>query len=70
MVKSNNVLYSAIIHGTVNVIGEIPVFVSISHKSGLPGPNPSGIIGMAGLILCAAFCLLSLTTPTLRSRLP
>ena len=35
MVISNNVMYCAIIHGVVNVIGEIPVFMSVSHKSGL-----------------------------------
>lgn len=54
MVKSNNVMYSAIIHGVVNIIGEIPVFLSVSGQSGLLGPNPTGIIGAAGLILCAA----------------
>ena len=54
MVRSNNVIFSAIIHGVVNVIGEIPVFISVSHKSGLLGPNPTGIIGMSGLIVCAA----------------
>jgi len=53
MVQSNNVMYSAMIHGVVNVIGEIPVFISVSHKSGLLGPNPTGLIGMSGLILCA-----------------
>ena len=53
MVKSNNVMYSAIIHGAINLIGEVPVFLSVSHKSGLLGPNPTGIIGMAGLIVCA-----------------
>ena len=42
MVRSNNVMYSAIVHGVVNVIGEIPVFLSISGKSGLLGPNPTG----------------------------
>lgn len=54
MVRSNNVMFSAIIHGVVNVIGEIPVYISVSHKSGLLGPNPTGIIGMSGLIVCAA----------------
>lgn len=54
MVRSNNVMFSAIIHGVVNVIGEIPVFVSVSHKSGLLGPNPTGVIGMSGLTVCAA----------------
>lgn len=57
MVKSNNVMYSAIIHGVVNVIGEIPVFLSVSQKSGLLGPNPTGILGMSGLILCAVIML-------------
>lgn len=53
-VRSDNAMYSAIIHGVVNVIGEIPVFVSISHKSGLLGPNPTGLIGLSGFLLCAA----------------
>lgn len=53
MIQSNNVMYSAIIHGVVNIIGEIPVFISVSQKNGLLGPNPTGIIGMSGLIICA-----------------
>ncbi|MBD5512523.1 MAG: CPBP family intramembrane metalloprotease [Lachnospiraceae bacterium] len=60
MVISNNVMYSAIIHGAVNVIGEIPVFISVSHKSGLLGPNPTGIISMSGLVLCAVIMLMRL----------
>lgn len=52
-VRSHNVMYSAIIHGVVNVIGEIPVFISVSHKSGLLGPNPTGLIGLSGFLLCA-----------------
>ena len=60
MVISNNVMYSAIIHGAVNVIGEIPVFISVSHKSGLLGPNPTGIIGMSGLVLCAVIMFIRL----------
>ena len=54
MVRSNNVMYSAIVHGVVNVIGEIPVFLSISGKSGLLGPNPTRLVSMSGLVLCAA----------------
>lgn len=50
MVRSGNVMYSAVIHGVVNVIGEIPVLASVSHESGLLGPNPTGIIGLAGLL--------------------
>lgn len=60
MVISNNAMYSAVIHGVINIIGEIPVFVSVSQKSGLLGPNPTGIIGMSGLIACAVIMLLRL----------
>lgn len=60
MVRSNNVMYCAIIHGVVNVIGEIPVFISISEKNGLLGPNPTGLISMSGLILCAIIMLIRL----------
>ncbi|MDE6063750.1 MAG: CPBP family intramembrane metalloprotease, partial [Lachnospiraceae bacterium] len=60
MVISNNVMYSAIIHGAVNVIGEIPVFISVSHKSGLLGPNPTGSVGMSGLVLCAVIMFIRL----------
>ena len=62
MVYSNNVMYPAIIHGVVNVIGEIPVFISVSGKNGLLGPNPTGLIGMSGLILCAIIMLIKLPT--------
>ncbi|TCL60024.1 CAAX prenyl protease-like protein [Kineothrix alysoides] len=53
MIISGNVMYPAIIHGAVNVIGEVPVYLTISQKSGLLGPNPTGLVGMMGLILCA-----------------
>ena len=66
-VISNNVMYSAVIHGAVNVIGEIPVFISVSHKSGLLGPNPTGIIGMSGLIVCAVIMLVRLQKPEISS---
>lgn len=62
MVCSNNVMYPAIIHGVVNVIGEIPVFLSASGKNGLLGPNPTGLISMSGLILCAIIMLIKLPT--------
>ena len=60
MMCSNNVMYPAIIHGVVNVIGEIPVFISVSGKNGLLGPNPTGLISMSGLILCAIIMLIKL----------
>lgn len=60
MVISNNVMYCAIIHGVVNVLGEIPVFISVSHKSGLLGPNPTGLVGMSGLVVCAIIMFIQL----------
>ena len=46
--------------GVVNVIGEIPVFISFSGKNGLLGPNPTELISMSGLILCAIIMLIKL----------
>ncbi len=51
--KTTNCMYSAIMHGVMNLIGEIPVFCSISLKSGLLGPNPTGLVSMSFLILLA-----------------
>lgn len=52
-IKTKNCMYASIIHGVINISGEIPVFLSVSGKSGLLGPNPTGLIGMSGLIVCA-----------------
>lgn len=51
--KTGNCMYAAIMHGVVNLIGEIPVFCSVSLKSGLLGPNPTGVLSMAFLIVLA-----------------
>lgn len=51
--KTGNCMYAAIMHGVVNVIGEIPVFCSVSLKSGLLGPNPTGLVSMSFLIILA-----------------
>lgn len=53
MVISGNVMFPAIIHGVVNVIGEVPVYLSITQESGLLGPNPTGLIGLSGIIILA-----------------
>lgn len=52
-IKTGNCMYAAIMHGVVNVIGEIPVFCSVSLKSGLLGPNPTGLVSMIFLIIAA-----------------
>ena len=51
--ETGNSMYAAIMHGVVNTIGEIPVFCSVSLKSGLLGPNPTGILSMSFLIIMA-----------------
>ncbi len=51
--KTGNCMYAAIMHGVVNIIGEIPVFCSVSLKSGLLGPNPTGLLSMVFLIMMA-----------------
>lgn len=50
---TGNCMYAAIMHGVVNIVGEFPVFCSVSLKSGLLGPNPTGLVGMTFLILLA-----------------
>ena len=59
-IKTENCMYAAIIHGAVNVIGELPVYLSINLKSGLLGPNPTGILTMLPLIAAAIPCFMKL----------
>lgn len=58
--KTGNCMYAAIMHGVVNVIGEIPVFCSVSLKSGLLGPNPTGLVSMSFLIILAVILFVRL----------
>ena len=59
-IKTGNCMYAAIIHGVVNVIGELPVYLSVSMNSGLLGPNPTGLLTMLPLMLAAALCFFKL----------
>lgn len=59
-IKSKNCMYAGIIHGIVNIAAEVPVFLSLSGQSGLLGPNPTGLIGMLGLMVYAAILLVFL----------
>lgn len=59
-IKTGNCMYAAIIHGVVNIIGELPVYFSVDVASGLLGPNPTGIITMLPLIIAAIICFLKL----------
>jgi uncharacterized protein len=59
-IKTENCMYAAIIHGVVNIIGELPVYLSVDLKSGLLGPNPTGILTMLPLIIVAIPCFMQL----------
>lgn len=54
-IKTGNCMYAAIIHGVINITGEIPICFSILKESTLLGPNPSGLIGMMFLIFIAIY---------------
>lgn len=54
-IKTGNCMYAAIIHGVINITGEIPICFSILKESTLLGPNPSGLIGMIFLIFIAIY---------------
>ncbi len=56
-IKTKNVMYAAIIHGVINVIGELPVYFSKSLSNGLLGPNPSGLISLLPMLILSILCL-------------
>ena len=51
-------MYAAIIHGACDVIGEVGTWISLSTKSSLLGPTPTGIIGLS-VLLAGAVILFS-----------
>jgi uncharacterized protein len=55
-IKTGNCMYAAIIHGVVNVIGELPVYLSKGMVNGLLGPNPTGLLAMLPLVVVAVLC--------------
>lgn len=57
-IQTGNCMYAAIMHGVVNVIGELPVYLTHSMESGLLGPNPTGILTIS---FSAVFSILLLT---------
>lgn len=48
--KTKNCMYAAIIHGAADIIGEAGIWISLSSKSSLLGPAPTGIIGLSTLL--------------------
>jgi membrane protease YdiL (CAAX protease family) len=59
-IRSESILPATILHGASNVIGEMAALVSFMKISPLLGPNPTGLIGMSGLLLGAIFLLTKL----------
>lgn len=53
--RTGNCMFAAILHGEVNILGELPVLCSVSGESGLLGPNPTGLLGMAFLLPAAGY---------------
>ena len=52
-IRTESIVPAVILHGSSNVIGELPVLVAFLGVSPLLGPNPTGLIGMIGLLLGA-----------------
>lgn len=52
-IKAQSIIPATIMHGASNVIGEMPIIVSLGSVSPLLGPNPTGIIGLSVLIVGA-----------------
>lgn len=52
-IRTENCMYAAIMHGVINVIGELPVFMTHRMENTLLGPNPTGVIGLMFLIVLA-----------------
>lgn len=63
-IKSDSILPATIFHGAGNVIGELAVLVSFLGISPLLGPNPTGLIGMSGLLVGAVILFWKMSTTT------
>jgi len=54
--QTKSVIAASIAHGAINTIRGGPAFFAVVNTNMLLGPNPSGIIGMTGLIILALAC--------------
>ena len=64
--RTNSVIAPSIAHGALNAVREAPLFISVMGVNTLLGPKPSGIIGMAGLILLAGIIFIRWESPRRR----
>ena len=58
--KTQSIYPACIAHGALNAIRELPLFFCQPDYNALLGPKPSGIVGMAGLLLLDIFLMRSL----------
>ncbi len=58
--KTQNCMYAAIIHGAADIIGETGTWISLSTKSSLLGPLPTGMIGLSFLLIGAIILFIKL----------
>lgn len=61
MIKTNNCMYAAIIHGAVNVVADMQI-VSLAVGEPLLGPAPTGIIGMSVILVISIILFIKLPT--------
>lgn len=61
-IRTENCMYAAIMHGVVNVVGELPVLMTHRMESTLLGPNPTGIFGLMFLTVLAIMLFFRLKT--------
>ncbi len=59
-IRTGNCMYAAIMHGVVNVIGELPVYMTHDMINGLLGPNPTGLLAMSFLAVFAILLLIKM----------
>ena len=54
-IKTENCMFAAIMHGAINIIGELPVYLTYDMENGLLGPNPTGLITISFLLVFSVF---------------
>lgn len=64
-IKTKNCMYAAIMHGAVNIIGELPVYLTYDMKNGLLGPNPTGLISVSFLLVLSVVLFIKKLKPEL-----
>lgn len=62
--KTKNCMYAAIIHGAADIIGEAGAWISLSTKSSLLGPLPTGIISLSVLLAGAVILFFKMPDPS------